>query len=213
MAVSRNQKDFKGTREVNRYRSDAPRRNQCSRPARRSSFLANNIQQPVISDSSPLRSSSHRVSIDRRTRETAQHVGSSPLWFCTGPSRFIFPRSAEGGYGGSVMCEEIDLDRSPLLNDGYRRCLYIELKCEQCNCYWRMCIEPEAAVACPNCPSTSFIRTELATGLTRQELPIIELYLSARDPAERRIERHVECLMPYFAEIRRRGKKRLNFNY
>lgn len=112
------------------------------------------------------------------------------------------------------MCHGMDLDRSPLLNDGYRRCLYIELKCKQCNCCWRMCLEVETDVPCPKCGSAICTRTVLANGLTRQMLPIFELYLAARDPSEQGIDRQAECSMPYFAEIKRRGKKRLDsFRY
>lgn len=52
------------------------------------------------------------------------------------------------GLGRGIVGARIDIEKSSLLNEGYRRCLYIDLKCEQCGC-WRMCIEPETDVACP----------------------------------------------------------------
>jgi len=110
----------------------------------------------------------------------------------------------------SVMCTRGDLEKSTLLNDGFRRCVYIELKCEHCGC-WRMCIEPESDVSCPECANTTCTRTILANGLTRRELPIVELYLAPRDPSERRIKQHLRASTPYYAETWRRGK--CNFNH
>ena len=110
------------------------------------------------------------------------------------------------------MNSRIDAERSPLLNEGYRRCLYVALTCDQCGC-WRMCIESESDVACPKCANTVCIRTVLANGLTRRELPIVELYIAAHEPHERRIKGHLGSAIPYFAEANRRRKEQRNSNH
>lgn len=128
-------------------------------------------------------------------------------------SRFELPLAG----GRTVDCHEksvtpdwADHEKSPL-NDDYRSCLYVELKCQQCGC-WRMCIEPESQVACPKCASTTCTRTVLANGLTRRELPIVELYLAPRDPSERRIKQHLRASTPYYAETWRRATERRNID-
>jgi hypothetical protein len=73
---------------------------------------------------------------------------------------------------------KLDVEKPPLLANGYHRCLYIELRCDQCDC-WRLCIEPDTDLACPKCASTACMRTVSAKGLTRRELPIVELYIAA----------------------------------
>ncbi len=105
----------------------------------------------------------------------------------------------------------ISIETSPLLNEGYLRCIYVELNCEQCGC-WRMCIEPGSEVACPNCASTACTQTRLAHGLTRSKLPVVEQYLAARRPSERRMNYHLGSLVPYFAEKSGRAKERRNLN-
>jgi len=110
------------------------------------------------------------------------------------------------------MNARIDVENSPLLDEGYCRCLYIELSCEQCGC-WRMCIEPESDVACPKCASTGCMPTVLAKGLTRRELPIVELYTAAHEPHEQRLRSHLASSTPYFAEIDRRLREHRNSDH
>jgi hypothetical protein len=105
------------------------------------------------------------------------------------------------------MCDRLDQEALGLMALGYRPVIYIELSCPDCG-VWRIGLEPEQSPSCPSCEyKAEWTCYELASGFTRQSLPIVEKYLAApiRERRGYPISYPWNTSVPFLAERNRRA--------